>query len=67
MGRACSVHGRELVGEPEGEKPLERPKRKWEDNIKTRLKEMALHSSGSGQSPVVGSSEQERHKILRIC
>jgi hypothetical protein len=28
------------VGKPEGKRPLERPRRKWEDNIKTDLKEI---------------------------
>jgi hypothetical protein len=27
-----------LVGRPEGKRPLERPKRRWEDNIKMNLK-----------------------------
>jgi len=29
-----------LVGEPEGKKPLGRPKRRWEDNIKMDLQEV---------------------------
>jgi hypothetical protein len=28
-----------LVGRPEGRRPLGRPRRKWEDNIKTDLRE----------------------------
>jgi len=28
---------RNLVGKPEGKKPLERPRRRWEDNIKMDL------------------------------
>jgi hypothetical protein len=31
-----------LVGEPEGKKPLGRPKRRWEDNIKIDLREIEL-------------------------
>jgi hypothetical protein len=31
---------RVLVGKPEGNGPLGRPKRKWEDNIKFHLKEV---------------------------
>jgi hypothetical protein len=39
MGGACSFHrGDEkcimLVGDPEGKRPLGRPKRRWENNIK---------------------------------
>jgi hypothetical protein len=46
LGRACNTHGekgnayRVFVGKPEGKRPLERPRRKWEDNIKTDLKEI---------------------------
>jgi hypothetical protein len=28
-----------LVGRPEGRRPLGRPRRRWEDNIKTDLRE----------------------------
>jgi len=31
---------RVLVGKPEGKRPLERPRRRWEDNIKTDLQEV---------------------------
>jgi hypothetical protein len=31
---------RVLVGKPEGKRPLGRPKRKWEDNIKMDLQEV---------------------------
>jgi hypothetical protein len=30
---------RVLVGKPEGKRPLGRPRRRWEDNIKTYLTE----------------------------
>jgi hypothetical protein len=29
-----------LVGKPEGKRPLERPRFRWEDNIKTDLQEV---------------------------
>jgi hypothetical protein len=29
-----------LVGKPEGKRPLRRPRRKWEDNIKMDLREI---------------------------
>jgi hypothetical protein len=29
-----------LVGKPEGKRPLGRPRRKWEDNIRMDLREM---------------------------
>ena len=31
---------RVLVGKPEGKKPLGRPRRRWEDNIKMDLQEV---------------------------
>jgi hypothetical protein len=31
-----------LVGRPEGRRPLGRPRRTWEDNIKMDLREMGL-------------------------
>jgi hypothetical protein len=40
MGGACGTHGEVrgayniLVGRPEGRRPLGRPRRRWEDNIK---------------------------------
>ena len=39
MGEGRGVH-RVLVGKPEGKKPLRRPRRRWEDNIKTDLQEV---------------------------
>ena len=31
---------RALVGKPEGKRPLGRPRRRWEDNIKKNLQEV---------------------------
>jgi hypothetical protein len=39
MGEKRDVH-RVLVGKPEGKRPLGRPRRKWEDNIKLDLQEV---------------------------
>ena len=39
MGQRRGVH-RVLVGKPEGKRPLGRPRRRWEDNIKMDLQEM---------------------------
>jgi hypothetical protein len=36
MGERRGVY-RVLVGKPEGRRPLERPRRRWEDNIKIDL------------------------------
>jgi hypothetical protein len=46
MGGGCSADGDErgvyrvLVGKPEGKRPLGRPRRRWEDNIKMDLQEV---------------------------
>jgi hypothetical protein len=30
-----------LIGKPEGKRPLRRPRRRWEDNVKMDLREIA--------------------------
>jgi len=46
MGGECSAYGEEesvyrvLVGKLEGKRPLGRPRRRWEDNIKMNLQEV---------------------------
>jgi hypothetical protein len=45
IGRTRSIHGEErrtyriLVAKPEGNGPLGRPRRRWENNIKMNLRE----------------------------
>ena len=39
MGEGRVVH-RVLVGKPEGKRPLGRPRRRWEDNIKMEFQEV---------------------------
>jgi hypothetical protein len=41
MGEGRGVY-RVLVGRPEGERPLGRPRRRWEDNIKMDLREIRI-------------------------
>jgi hypothetical protein len=47
MSGPCSTNGekrnayRLLVGKPEGKRPLERPRRRWVDNIRMDLGEVA--------------------------
>jgi len=47
LGGACNANEREtrgvyrfMVGKPEGKRPLGRPRRMWEDNIKMDLQEV---------------------------
>ena len=48
MGGACGAYGggrgvhRVSVGKPEGKRPLGRPRRRWEDNIKMDLQEVGV-------------------------
>jgi hypothetical protein len=51
-----------LVGKPEGNGPLGRPRSRWEDGIRVDVREIGLgrgggrlDSTGSGQGPVAGS------------
>ena len=43
MGERRGVY-RVLVGKPEGKRPLGRPRRRWEDNIKMNLQEVGFRS-----------------------
>jgi hypothetical protein len=46
MGRTCGTYEKRrgaykaLVGKPKGRRPLERPRHRWEDNIKMDLREV---------------------------
>jgi hypothetical protein len=41
MGKGRGVY-MALVGRPKGKRPLGRPRRRWEDNIKMNLREMGI-------------------------
>jgi hypothetical protein len=43
MGEERGEH-RVLVGKPEGKRPLGRPRRRWEDNIKIDVEEVRVSS-----------------------
>ena len=68
MGWACSMYGerrgvcRVLVGKPEGKRPLGRPRRRWENNVKMDLQEVGcggygLDRADSGYGQVAGTCE----------
>ena len=50
MGRSCRQKRRRSVfriltgSKPKGKKPLETPKRRWEDNIRMDLKEIGMNT-----------------------
>jgi hypothetical protein len=43
MGKGRGVYG-VLVGRPKGKRPLGRPRRRWEDNIKMDLREIDIRT-----------------------
>jgi hypothetical protein len=61
MGRACGAYGEErgvhrvLVGKPEGKRPLGRPRRRWEDNIKMDLQEVGVVVGTGWSWPRIGT------------
>jgi hypothetical protein len=44
MGVGRGVY-RVLVGSPEGKRPLGRPRRRWEDNVKIDLREIGINGT----------------------
>jgi hypothetical protein len=58
MGEDRGVH-RVLVGKPEGKRPLERPRRRWEDNIK-----MDLQVVGGGRGDWELEQDRDRWRPL---
>ena len=61
MGEGRGVY-RVLVGKPEGKRPLGRPRRRWEDNIRMDLQEVGLgYDDWIGRSP-----DRDRWRAL-VC
>jgi hypothetical protein len=59
MGEDRGVY-RVLVGKLEGKRPLERPRRRWEDNIK-----MDLHEVGGGRGDWMElAQDRDRWRVL---
>ena len=69
MGRACGTYGedrgvhRVLVGKPEGKRPLGRPRRRWEDNIKMDLQE---DGGGRGDWELVQDRDGWRSLVVMV-
>ena len=59
MGEKVGVY-RVLVGKPEGKRPLGRPRRRWEDNIKMDLQEVGC----GGMDWIELAQERERWRAL---
>ena len=58
MGERRGVH-RVLVGKPEGKRPLRRPRRRWEDNIKMDIQEV-----GGGGDWMELAQDRDRWPVL---
>jgi len=60
-----------LVGKPERKRPLRRPRRRWEDNIRMDLREIVwefvdwIHL-GSGHGPMAGCCEHSNEPASSI-
>ena len=61
MGKRRGVY-RVLVGKPEGKRPLGRPRRRWEDNIKTDLQEV-----GCGGMDWIQLAHSEYGQVAGTC
>ena len=65
VGGVCGAHGdgrgvhRVLVGKPKGKRPLRRPRRRWEDNIKMYLQEV-----GEGGECLELAQDRDRWRAL---
>jgi hypothetical protein len=59
QGEERGVH-RVLVGQPEGNRPLGRPRRRWEDNIKMDLQEVG----GGGGDWIELAQDRDRWRTL---
>jgi hypothetical protein len=60
MGEDRGVH-RVLVGKPEGKRPLGRPRRRWEDNIKMDLLEVG---AGRGDWMELAQDRDKRRALV---
>ena len=59
MGEGRGVY-RVLVGKPEGKRPLGRPRRRWEDNIKMDLQE----AEGESTDYIERAEDRDRWRAL---
>ena len=58
MGRADGIQA--LVGKPEGKRPLERSRHRWEDNIKMDLQEVGC----GGMDWIMLGQDRDRWQVL---
>ena len=59
MGKGRDVYSF-LVGKPEGKRPLGRPRRRWEDNIKMDLQEVGC----GGMDWIERTQDRDRWRAL---
>ena len=61
MGEERGMY-RVLVGKPEGKRPLGRPRRRWEDNIRMDLQEVVL-----GYEDWIGRAQDRDRWRALVC
>ncbi|KAJ4451063.1 hypothetical protein ANN_02500 [Periplaneta americana] len=66
MGESRNAY-RVLVGRPEGKRPLGRPRRRWEDNIKMALREVGYDEEPLSYLPQVGIALPASKVIQCAC
>ena len=72
MGRACSTNGesrgayRFLVGKPEGRRPLERSRPKWEENIKMDVREVGWEGGGGMEWIDLAQNRDRRWALVNV-
>ena len=67
MGWACSTYGGEvytefLVWKPEGKRPVGRPRRRWEDNIKMDFQEVRW----GGMDWIDLAQDRDRWRVMNL-
>jgi hypothetical protein len=60
MGEGRNVY-RTLMGEPEGKRPLEKPRNRWEDGIKMDLREIG---GGGGMQWIHLAQDRDRWRAV---
>jgi hypothetical protein len=63
LGEDRDVH-RVLVGKPEGKRPLGRPRRRWENNIKMDLQEVCVGVGGGRGDCMELAQDRDRWRAL---
>ena len=64
VGHERCVQG--LVGKPEGNRPLGRSRRRWEDNIKMDIQEVGFGGGGMGSIDLAQDTDRWRALVNEV-